>query len=1184
MAGDVRSSALPPALLLLQGGQLPADFGPLLSPCSNADLQSPGTSVADGADSPTLSRHGSLRSPGRSSFRMRKPLPALQSAVPPAEGEAALSADLSPPSAPVRPQTRVSMRRSPRPRGGLPPRRPSRVGAAAAPRAAPLSPARRSRCEMQHDPGQWLVPPGSRRSRRKLPVAFRADSASPLLPCLALSPLYMPWAIGAGAQPIDQKRALLRGSPQRLREIREYRSGRSTEAASRADRSLPASRQRTPAQSRPATRQHQQQEVQAGAQVPTLWRPASPPAGPVGPRSPHARPAADQPLVWRSPPIVAVVSGAPTSPVGSAAATSATDWHAQWEEVPPPDAEEAELLRVLEGTRALRRRLDTPRQVSPKRKTSPGARLWMQQHAEAERAAHASRRQEREEQRRCWALERQLEEENRAAELRLRRERRRERREQARERFELLQSQSLSASSMDAGGASYLQDAAARRRVSQWRCIIPAARAMDILAQKWSEIKAWTLMRRLLVPLMRRRVLRRLADRARRVATASAMGSTDRLTVEDLRPLRPFRHWPVEALHQLCTKADLRVFEEGKYVCYEDDPCGWFGVVVSGEVIASCRITEWVPAPEDPSIAKSRQKEHGTVIWTRGYGCCLPLMGLLGPAFWPFSVNCETEVALWAITPHLLKQVIATLPEECQADFQALQALHSERQLEAPVLIGADSLKGAFSCFAQTDWHWEELEDFLEYAKPAVFYDGQRIFEEGELGDGLWVVRHGAVALVARRYAPELEMKDAQKPGSAAGPRGAAPSKAPGPDRLAAGAAQPIWDIVRPSPAVERAGMQFTPRRTSGTPTPQRRTSGPASGRAPSPAGTRVPHDLVFDSEEEMFITTLGPGDGFGECSVLWAEPRTFSAVACGTVLLAHIPRDPAMEFVHGSPERLFAMQGVVNLERDEKLWRPPRNILRSSGILNHLPDKELAALLRACRPLVLAPGDLLVEAGEPVHWVFYFLCGGVEPFVEGAPISPLSPDGRSPDRDDSGGTFLGLKEAFVDSPKWPQSLKSVSKCDIWCLPAAYVLNMLWAHLGEQSFAAMRKAVHAELGVPCHPPPSGGSAPWMTAHIPGSLPRQTIEARRQPPPASAPARKSISMKRRSRANSQRRHVAIQRSMEVVRSMRAQQQRRKISQQRGVEARGAVRSPGLRALQGAAGVRRMLSIRARKRPA
>lgn len=255
-------------------------------------------------------------------------------------------------------------------------------------------------------------------------------------------------------------------------------------------------------------------------------------------------------------------------------------------------------------------------------------------------------------------------------------------------------------------------------------------------------------------------------------------------------------------------------------------------------------------------------------------------------------------------------------------------------------------------------------------------------------------------------------------------------------------------------------------------------------------------------SGDEDGVAVLGPGAALGEYSVLWPEQRSCSAVACGTVVAAALPREQAADFMMRSAARLEAMRATVSTLRDERLWKPHRRVFRSDPLLADLSERDLVTLSSAARPLVLPHGDELLFRGDPVVYAFFFLCGD----LAADPGDPASPPraglraprkGAPPQAVDPKDRLFGLREAFVDGYAWPHTLRTVGRCDVWCVAANMVLNLLWMRVGDAGFDAARRAAYAAGGAEYAAPTEKAARRWRQHELPPPTQRELIARRRR---------------------------------------------------------------------------------------
>lgn len=137
------------------------------------------------------------------------------------------------------------------------------------------------------------------------------------------------------------------------------------------------------------------------------------------------------------------------------------------------------------------------------------------------------------------------------------------------------------------------------------------------------------------------------------------------------------------------------------------------------------------------------------------------------------------------------------------------------------------------------------------------------------------------------------------------------------------------------------------------------------------PSSKLVPIDASVDLDYGTLAATIGPGNLFGEMSCLNLAPRSATVVAETPCVMLEILRN-----MYGELEKSKTFK-----ERQDKLYkdRALSNHLRTSPILEGVPDETLMRLKEVAELLSYDPGKSIFAEGEPPDGMYLVRRGQVK-------------------------------------------------------------------------------------------------------------------------------------------------------------------------------------------------------------
>lgn len=183
------------------------------------------------------------------------------------------------------------------------------------------------------------------------------------------------------------------------------------------------------------------------------------------------------------------------------------------------------------------------------------------------------------------------------------------------------------------------------------------------------------------------------------------------------------------------------------------------------------------------------------------------------------------------------------------------------------------------------------------------------------------------------------------------------------------------------------------------------------------------------ESSEEP-IHELGPGSSFGELALLYDKPRTATVTATS---------DAEVWIM----ERSNFEAAIERLQR-RPIMKKTVAFLRSAKMFKGVPDKDLAWLASVMRPQVVAPGEVLVKAGDDVKEIFLLQIGELkswEPSEYGEkPMEVYKEPGE-----------LVHKSSLVE-PTWDVTIRSNSDVTLVLWVSKLTLRMMFEGSTDQLY------------------------------------------------------------------------------------------------------------------------------------
>jgi ATP-binding cassette subfamily B protein len=120
----------------------------------------------------------------------------------------------------------------------------------------------------------------------------------------------------------------------------------------------------------------------------------------------------------------------------------------------------------------------------------------------------------------------------------------------------------------------------------------------------------------------------------------------------------------------------------------------------------------------------------------------------------------------------------------------------------------------------------------------------------------------------------------------------------------------------------------------------------------------------IGEHGEEVTLNTLGPGDSFGEVSLLSDATRSATVRASSQVEALRLDRSVFAALVRAHPTIRAALERQVRTHRI-------RDLLRVRSAFAGLPDDALSRLVSGLRPVEVGAGELVVRQGDPAGGMY---------------------------------------------------------------------------------------------------------------------------------------------------------------------------------------------------------------------
>lgn len=174
------------------------------------------------------------------------------------------------------------------------------------------------------------------------------------------------------------------------------------------------------------------------------------------------------------------------------------------------------------------------------------------------------------------------------------------------------------------------------------------------------------------------------------------------------------------------------------------------------------------------------------------------------------------------------------------------------------------------------------------------------------------------------------------------------------------------------------------------------------------------------EDDEEIVLTSLHPGDVFGEISLLKNTPRAATVRASRSTRVLRLDRHNFQKLVSERPH-------IGQLLEDYASGRLLFNILKRARSLDRLPEAVLRDVVRALKRIEFRPGQKVIQEGDPPGPMYIVEQGKLK-------VTKRGESGRSKNLDFlREGDFFGEASALADEPR-SATVEAVTPCCLFSL------------------------------------------------------------------------------------------------------------------------------------------------------
>lgn len=177
------------------------------------------------------------------------------------------------------------------------------------------------------------------------------------------------------------------------------------------------------------------------------------------------------------------------------------------------------------------------------------------------------------------------------------------------------------------------------------------------------------------------------------------------------------------------------------------------------------------------------------------------------------------------------------------------------------------------------------------------------------------------------------------------------------------------------------------------------------------------------EDDDEIVLTSLHPGDVFGEISLLKNTPRGATVRASRATRVLRLDRKSFQKLIAERPH-------IGQLLEDHASGRLLFNILKHARSLDRLPEAVLRDVVRALKRTEFRPGQKVITEGDPPGPMYIVEQGKLK-------VSKRGESGRSKNLDFlREGDFFGEASALANEPR-SATVEAVTPCCLFSLDSA---------------------------------------------------------------------------------------------------------------------------------------------------